>query len=332
MRWDRQDRRQRAIWTRHSTDRLGRVQRSGCPASAAHPGRRRPRRCCRRAAAAGVRRRGPGGAAAYCGAGTAVPRRARRCTARRRMPAPSPVIRCRQTSKAPSVWADEFGGAIGSEVISATSSTSPNRAICCVECSRAIICWVVIASKWLRRKPSRPSATGPTAIRTSGADPVARIRPPSPRSTSGVPAAHTHLVAVLASTLNGRGSPQVGRMPRRPDPVRTSPCRVLAPDHRRRYGCRSAHGRADPRRAARGSGAPSSRSATVSRRSAWVPRVELVAFRVRSGRRCRPAWRSTNALMDCEHTSSISCSSAGSEVSANAISMRRRHATPSPTR
>ncbi len=78
-------------------------------------------------------------------------------------------------------------------------------------------------------------------------------------------------------------------------------------------------------------GAPSSRSATVSRRSAWLPRVSSS----RSSSICAamaPRVVSMNSLMDREHTLSISCRAAGSELNSKAISIKRRHATPSPTR
>ena len=92
-----------------------------------------------------------------------------------------------------------------SAVISATSWTSVNSAICCGEPSRAISCWVVIASKWLRRNPSTPLAVGPIAMRTSGISLTDRSN--ASVSTATVPGTQTHRVAVLASTLSGLAPP-----------------------------------------------------------------------------------------------------------------------------
>ena len=78
-------------------------------------------------------------------------------------------------------------------------------------------------------------------------------------------------------------------------------------------------------------GAPSRISATVSRRSAWVPRVSSSRSWLDLGR--DGGQRGVDERADrLEHTSRNSCNSAGSEVSSNAISISRRHATPSPTR
>ena len=152
---------------------------------------------------AAVRRRGPAGAAACCGGCRAVRRRARRCTARRRTPAPCPVIRRLADSKSPSVRLTKSAARSASAVTSATSWMSVNSATRCGECSRAIICWVVIASKWLRRNPSMPSAVDPIATRMSGSPRPMRWSAASVH-TVDVPGTHTHRVAVLASTLNGR--------------------------------------------------------------------------------------------------------------------------------
>ena len=86
-----------------------------------------------------------------------------------------------------------------SAVTSATSSMSAKNASCCGERNRAIICWVVNASKWLRRKPSGPAAVEPTAIRIpSGGRTASRTAAPS---TGMTPGTHSQRVAVLASTL-----------------------------------------------------------------------------------------------------------------------------------
>ena len=151
------------------------------------------------------------------------------------------------------------------------------------------------------------------------------------RRCSTVPGTQTHRVAVLASTISGRAPPAAcPKASAAPSSRARSPfgsslqitAAVWSPVNA--YPSR-------PSARCRAMGAPSRISATVSRRSACVPRV--------SSSRSRSIWAamadrvvSTNALIDREHTSRNSCNSAGSEVSSNAISMRRRQATPSPTR